>query len=201
MATVTAKWCVLSAALCVGAVAVPLAVPGGLPASIISSMAFAREFPGDSRQTLEDADSFVVYALDPNRFGRGINKFPPHLREGEAKKRAKAPPPEIFHEYTVLGKATLNGAEKRRLLDAFYDELKPRAGTQVRESASCFLPRHGVRAVNSKTGKAVDLLICYSCNNAFLYNNGEQFNFYAFGRASATCFHDLFVAHGLKAKH
>lgn len=172
----------------------------GTSPGFVSPMAYSRAFPGDSRQTLESADTFVIYAVDPDRYGH-FTAPPSLLGAAGAKKLPTPPAPEIFHEHDVLGKATLNAAERRRLLDSFYDELKPRFDIQVRDSASCFMPRHGVRAVNSKTGKSVDLLICYSCNNAFLYNNGEQFNFDAFGQASATCFHDLFVAHGLRAKY
>jgi hypothetical protein len=150
----------------------------------------AQAFPGDSRRTLENADSLVVYALDPmsSRHLKGPPGFVPDDK-----------PSESFHEFSVLGKATLDTAEKRRLLDSFYDELKPREGNRIRMSASCFLPRHGVRATDSRTGKQVDLVICFGCQNAFLYNNGEQFNFYAFGSASASCFHDIFAAHGLRA--
>lgn len=154
-------------------------------------------FPGDSLQTMQKATTFVLYSLDP---GPVIGPL-----DEKARKR------ETFHGNAVLGKVALNASEKRRTLESFYDALV-RQEAMLRKKpgiamvkVSCFDPRHGIRAIDTSTGKRVDIEICFSCGNAYLHRgvqdtdgrNDMTTDFDAFGAASYKYFGVLFRKHGL----
>ncbi len=71
--------------------------------------------------------------------------------------------------------------------------------------AQCFEPRHGVRAVDAATGKRVDILICFSCHNAYLYRGKAggseekdvESEFTAFGPAANYHLDDLLRKHSV----
>ncbi|MEZ5977763.1 MAG: hypothetical protein R3F34_06050 [Planctomycetota bacterium] len=91
---------------------------------------------------LAHPDAVEIYALDPS---------PPGSRELDA----SVP---VFHEYEVLGRATLSSSAER-------DELLALVERGIEDSdgraARCFIPRHGIGVV--KDGVQWDYVICFEC--------------------------------------
>ena len=71
-----------------------------------------------------------------------------------------APPPtgEQFHGVQVLGKVDVTDAGRREELVA---ALKSGAAAPPKFTATCFLPRHGLRVIEA--GKTVDFVVCFEC--------------------------------------
>jgi hypothetical protein len=100
---------------------------------------------------LTDADSFVLYSLDPRPY----------------KKREDDKNVQLFHDYRVLGSLSLDRDEdinrlRKGLSESFSDD------TTIR--GLCFRPRHGLRV--KKNGKVVtEILLCYECKLAEFYDD------------------------------
>lgn len=98
--------------------------------------------PAQAEAALRTARSMELLALDPTPLARG----------------AAVPEGGTFHDYPILGRATLADAVQAKALG----ELVLRG---IRESdgtaAACFNPRHGIRV--SQDGRTLDLVICYEC--------------------------------------
>ncbi len=109
-----------------------LAVAGALAGAGCGSL------PGSARDVLDHADTFEIYALNPNS-----------RVEGEGS----------FQGFQVVGSAKVTDpAAQQRILDIIESGMGKWA-TQ----AKCFNPRHGVHAVHA--GRTVDITICYECSN------------------------------------
>lgn len=100
---------------------------------------------GPASAILAEAESWTLFALDP-----GIEDPPP--------KDAS-----IFHGHRVLGKTTLDDPSKRADLTYALNWAIFRGGMSV----FCFNPRHGIRAETS--AGAVDLVICFECEEVHVY--------------------------------
>lgn len=99
--------------------------------------------PDEVREVIEGAQSLDLLVLHPY----------PDV-EGGAPTGAE----DDFHGYRVLGSATLTSEEDRReLLTLFYRGLLDSDGLR----ASCFRPRHGIRARLDE--RKVDVAICFEC--------------------------------------
>lgn len=120
-----------------------------------SRRALEDAIPGSARSILEQSKQLTLLSLEPQAsFGR-----------------AKRP----FHDHEVLGRLILSGQDKAALIASFYDGLAP---ARADISLGCFSPRHGLRAV--KDGRALDLLICFSCRQFIASVNGKQVGYYQF---------------------
>jgi len=80
------------------------------------------------------------------------------LRPASARMEPVEPNVELFHDYPVLGRATLNdprrASELARLIQRGLDASDGSA-------AMCFIPRHGLRV--ERDGESLELVICYEC--------------------------------------
>src|SRR5262249_6529154 len=72
-----------------------------------------------------------------------------------------------FHGYPVLGKTTLKKEDRQKVLNALKKGIADSDG----RVATCFNPRHGIRA--SHGGKTVELLICFECLQVDVYAGGK----------------------------
>lgn len=105
------------------------------------------------RQLIEQNRDFTLYSL---------NGYP----EGQLTKGEK------FHRHRILGRTLVTDPNQRRkLIATLYDGIEEyrKLGNGP---ASCFLPRHGIRAVTN--GKAIDIVICFECSRAVFYENGRS---------------------------
>ena len=106
-------------------------------------------------EEVNSGDSLQILSLDPR----------PHRKEEDEKKAAK-----LFHEYRILGTLLVKEQDQvkslqKGLTGSLSDDHSIRA--------LCFRPRHGI--VVSKGNKVVcELLICYECKSAELYD-GDTF--------------------------
>lgn len=108
-----------------------------------------------TREVLESPDSFVLYSLDPI-------KISPTPRASNST--------DLFHDYSVLGKAEITLPEERtKLLRALYKGIVQ--GYELKYVASCFNPRHGIRA--TRQGVVVDFVICFECLSIAIYAEEE----------------------------
>lgn len=114
------------------------------------SRAADNDFPKDVRDAFDKAKEFELYSLDPSR---------------AVKKNEKD---SFFHDWNVLGKTTIKGANARNALAAIDKGRKESDGSV----AACFNPRHGVRIVHDK--KTYDLVICYECLSATIYEGDKR---------------------------
>jgi hypothetical protein len=125
----------------------------GIPASVrtkggrvVTIDVAASRVPEKAAAILEKADQIELYSLEP---------------EPDAK-AAKDPKATYFHGWLVLGKTVLKDARTRKpVLDALDESVGWGA------MAKCFEPRHGIRA--SHGGKTVDLVICFACQQVYVY--------------------------------
>lgn len=116
---------------------VGLPVPGGDHPLVLGLL------PGDARAVLEQAEHFEILSLQP---------YPPR-----SDRPAPAFLPERFHDYRVLGRASVPVGARWRLLEALYAGV----GESPSLGAGCWEPRHGIHAVRGD--RTVDLLICFKC--------------------------------------
>jgi hypothetical protein len=102
--------------------------------------------PDSVRQLLSKSGQLELFSLDPDPFQRG---------------------PTGFHQYRILGSTTLSGDAANRLVAA----LEEGASEPMFGPAHCFRPRHGVRVTAGPS--RVDLVICFECNGARVYVEGD----------------------------
>lgn len=118
-----------------------------LPAQrLITSQEWQADFPGDTKQVLEQSQHFTLLSLDP---------------KGE--ELGGSPDPPIFHGYHVIGQTQVNLQVKSKLIATLYDGM----AVNPAAFASCFSPRHGIHAVLGN--KPVDLVICFHCQQFLVY--------------------------------
>jgi hypothetical protein len=102
------------------------------------------------RRTLDKADSFDLYSLEPE----------------QTKGQASA---EKLHDWPVLGKTTVSDPRQKRALLQRLDAAVAEPG---KGGSNCFMPRHAIRV--DHYGDVVELLICFECGWVYVYVNGEQ---------------------------
>lgn len=113
-----------------------------IPQNKPSDAELSKAFPGDSRNILENSETFTLYSIDP---------YPG--REG----------PNRFQDYAVIGQTTIQDPEiKRNLIAYLYSGM-----ADANLHAACFNPHHAIRA--TKGNKIVDMLICFSCSGIEIY--------------------------------
>ena len=139
---------------------------------------FEKEVGAEERAVLAAPEALELLALLPSPSGED---------------RLLAPEEDAFRGYRVLGRAVVDGAEERAQLVGLVRRGIDAAG---KETASCFLPRHGLRA---RRGDAtVDLLLCYECLRARIYGAGAEPAEVATGAEVEPELTALFRAHGLR---
>ena len=105
-----------------------------------------RSFPPAAHKALEFAPELTLFSLN--------------LRDSRSGAR--------FHGCKILGKTTLRGEEKTRLLAHFYDAI----ATNNSFGTACFTPHHGIRVQHE--GKTVDFLICFGCSQMKTFGLGAE---------------------------
>lgn len=99
-----------------------------------------------------------------------------------------------FYGFGILGEATISDKETMQKLRAsFYDGL---ANDGESQAASCFNPRHGLRAV--KNGKALDLVVCFECGQENTFRNDKYVGGADVNRKPRSTFNRIYTAAGLK---
>lgn len=113
-------------------------------------------FPNKSQDILKNANEVTLFSLEGSLDHHAtVNSQP-----GE------------FHGYPILGKTTIEGKTKQRLMAEIYNGLVI-GDFDIR--GACFNPHHGVRA--SFDDKTTDCLICFSCGHFLVYmSNSEASN-------------------------
>ena len=129
-------------------ITVPILIVAGL---VAWGLGYFNQFPGDPLAAISSDSQAVLYSIDP--------------REGRP---TASPGVEAFHDWPILGQTVLSGAKERQMVIA---NLR-RAARGAWDSASCFNPRHAIRATNA-TG-TYDVLLCFECGRAAIFlPNGE----------------------------
>lgn len=73
-----------------------------------------------------------------------------------------------FPYYPILGELEiLDASVQAELITALNDDLG-RCG----DSPKCYRPRHAIRLLTND--REIELVICYECSNAYLYENGDR---------------------------
>jgi hypothetical protein len=120
-----------------------------LAALVSPACARDNKLPADALAVLENAKSFDLYSLDPDRL--------------------KGKPKNDFHGWRVLGKtAVADNTTRAGVLAALKKGIADSDGSV----AGCFNPRHGIRA--SHNGTTVDLVICFQCLSLEVYVDGKR---------------------------
>jgi hypothetical protein len=101
-----------------------------------------KKLPEKAQTVLDKATTIEIWSLEPEK--------------------EKDPNKEAFHGWKSLGKTSIQGDEKKKLLEALTKGLAANA-----VGARCFIPRHGLRAVNDNV--TVDLVICFECSWVHVY--------------------------------
>jgi hypothetical protein len=115
-----------------------------------------RELPAAAKAALETAvhaDELVLYSLNP------------HIGFGQRGKKVEG----AFHGWPILGEVPIvRRADRERLWQALARGIGEKA-----DPATCFDPRHGVRAT-LPDGTAMDWVICFECHELHV-RHGEDF--------------------------
>ena len=98
----------------------------------------------EARKILEGATHLELLSLDPEH-------DPPHRSR-------------LFHGFRVLGRTPIGSPDDRRRL---FFELNKGNAENAGMRASCFNPRHGLRA--ALHGRVADLVICFECRQVVAY--------------------------------
>lgn len=99
--------------------------------------------PPSEANALEIADSLELLSLEPSEFS---------LED-----------PGHFHGWKELGRVSIDGETKQRVVAALSRGVAENRGTV----ASCFNPRHGIRVKSED--RFVDFVICFHCMSAESY--------------------------------
>lgn len=110
-------------------------------------------FPGKSRTVLDNATQITLYSLNGSELDYQLS---PTSHPGQ------------FHGYPTLGQVVLDGADRQRVVAAFYDGLADPSNFR----AACFCPHHGLRVLQGK--QIVDIVICFTCSNLVTYAAGAK---------------------------
>ncbi len=135
-----------------GKAATPGEGPAVLPVPGRDGTGVLELLPGEAREVLETADDLELLALHP---------YPLDADEAGA---------TWFHDYKILGRASVPAEGRRALVKALYAGLNENNDT----AASCFNPRHGLRA--TKGERTLDIVICFECLQVNAYGpvTGER---------------------------
>ena len=107
--------------------------------------------PPALKRVLNDADEFVLFSLDPTP-------------DFEHKSK------NTFKRYPVIGQTRIKASStRRRLTEELDNAIRAGDGLTISNGvvflsgpfASCFNPRHGIRA--KRSSETVELLICFEC--------------------------------------
>jgi hypothetical protein len=116
-----------------------------------------RDLPKETKElldTLGTADSFVLLALDGDI---------PFRERGIERENA-------FHGWPILGETEVSDpAVRQALLNALANGVRENVKGMA---ASCFNPRHGIKAVAN--GQKLDVVICFECLQANVYADDKR---------------------------
>ncbi|HYS03626.1 MAG TPA: hypothetical protein VEW47_00390 [Candidatus Dormibacteraeota bacterium] len=126
-----------------------------------------------ARAVLAGADRLELLSLDPEAPLRSSSKG--------------------FHGFKILGKTVITSEDDRRRL--FFALNKGEAETSGM-LASCFNPRHGIRA--SKHGQMVDLVICFECLQVVAYLNNDKAGGFLTSKSPQPVFDSLLSKAGVR---
>lgn len=99
------------------------------------------------KDTLNTADTFEFYSLEPSKIS--IND-------------------EKFHGWVILGKVIIKDDDKKLIIDSLYKSIEDSDGV----SARCFSPRHGIRA--KKGDEIIDILVCFECYKILIIKDKQN---------------------------
>lgn len=99
------------------------------------------------RGVLEQSDEFTLLSLEPSPF-------------------KPSPPGAVkFHKHIILGQVKITDPKlKARLTEALFRGI----ADDKMGGASCFNPRHGIRAV--KGSRVVEASICFECGHVYFFD-------------------------------
>lgn len=104
--------------------------------------------PSEFAEILRETEVWTIYALEPEMRG---------------------PVESGFHGHAIRGQAMIESrSDRAQLSHALAQGI---AGNQDM-MASCFLPRHGIRAAAGD--RVCDLVICFECLQINVYDGGEE---------------------------
>lgn len=111
-----------------------------------------KKLPEEAQAVLAKGETFELLSLHPQRDSQPGEK----------------PDPKAFHGYKILGKIAIKeAAVRKQLLEALDKGMREKV-----QPARCFIPRHGIHAVQD--GKTVDLVICFECHQIHVFVNGKR---------------------------
>ena len=105
------------------------------------------EFPAEVIRALRSSEKATLYSLEP-------------WEKPAANDRT-------LHRYKILGQADLDRSQTRAAIAEFEAVVSGWNGLV----AMCFDPRHGIRVTLG--GASYDLLLCYECNQLYVYKDGQ----------------------------
>jgi len=121
------------------------------------------KLPSTTESILRNADSFELYSLNPARMETTL--------------------PNDFHGWHVLGQVTI---EDRAIQKSLLNSLDSGIRATDLKPASCFNPRHAIRA--TKGNDRVDLLVCFECSQIYMFLNGKKLDTLLVSRAPQASF-------------
>jgi hypothetical protein len=106
----------------------------------------AKPLPPELKNILREADNFTLFSLNPDPDNVNTNRV-------------------TFHDYEILGNTLLNDKQTRHQVVTALESGVANGKSRAR----CFLPRHGIRAVQGTS--RVDFVICFECQSLYVYSS------------------------------
>jgi len=113
---------------------------------------------GNPLDSVAEPEQLTLFSID----GRNADGGPHERGHGVP------PPVGMFHDYPVLGSVEITDPGERQQIIAALKDGIARGGV----TAACFLPRHGLRAVEK--GKVVEYVICFECGQFHAFQDGQN---------------------------
>jgi hypothetical protein len=106
--------------------------------------------------SLDASSQLTLYSID-GRDGRFVGP-------GEEPKTK-----EKFHGYPALGKIEIADADAREKIVSALKEAVAKSDGAV---ATCFFPRHGLRAIEN--GRTIDYVVCFQCTQMLIFDGDSR---------------------------
>jgi hypothetical protein len=149
-------------------------------------------FPKNTRTIFEHSDKFILLSLAgmeatlPRPFE--LTSF---ILASDTKRLSES----MFHNYRILGQTEIKDKDVQKHIRAIYDD----GITDTGFSATCFSPKHGVRAI--KNGQILDFVICFHCSYAEVFLNNKEVADYHFGSVHRSEFDAILSAANVPLSH
>ena len=132
----------------------------------------ANDVPKSAMSALRNAEHYELLSLNPTW--------------------SRNSPPDGFHGYAVLGRASVSNADTRKRLT---HALRKGALENWGLAAGCFKPRHGIHV--TQANQSTDFVICFECLQAVVFTDAQPSQSFLVSRSPERIFDEVLRKAGI----